>query len=106
MHSGVIPQGPCRLAVMKKAKRLTKKERKAAQGGPTLQANAPHIHCVACGRHMDPGDFTQVPIVGNWVKCAHGTRYAACSRCVPEAMRRLAEHDRTGKAVQVAAAWH
>ena len=91
---------------MKKAKRLTKKERKALNGPVSPPANAPHIHCIACGRHLDPSDFTRTPVVANWIQCAHRTKYAACSRCVDTAMERLAEHDRTGDAVRIAGAWH
>jgi len=89
---------------MKREKKLTKKQRKAQAPAAQPAANQPHIHCVACGRHVDAPEFAQGR--SNWVRCAHGTKYAACANCVPEAMNRLAEHDRTGKAVQVAQVWH
>ena len=91
---------------MKKAKRLTKRERKALAPKAAPSANAPHIHCVACGRHIDPEEFTKTPIRANWLRCAHGTKYASCSGCVSQSMQRLSDHDRTGKAVQIATAWH
>lgn len=89
---------------MKREKKLTKKERKALAPTSSNNENQPHIHCVACGRHIDAPEFAQGR--ANWVRCAHGTKYAACSGCVPEAMKRLAEHDRTGKAVNIAQVWH
>jgi hypothetical protein len=91
---------------MKKAKRLTKKERKALAPAPAKDTNAPHIHCVGCGRHISPDDFSRSPIRANWLRCAHGTKYASCSGCVTQSMQRLADHDRTGTPVQAAAAWH
>ena len=91
-------------ATMKREKRLTKKEKKALTGAPAPAGNPPHIHCVACGRHIDPPEFTGGK--ANWVRCAHGTKYAACRRCVPEAMKRLHEHDQSGKPVRVAEVWH
>ncbi len=91
---------------MKRAKRLTKRERKAQQGPAPAPKNDPHIHCVQCGRHIDPSEFTTSPIGANWIKCAHGTKYASCSGCVPGARARLELHDRTGKPVEIAPAWH
>ncbi len=88
---------------MKREKKLTKKERKA-QSGVVAPAQKQHIHCVACGRHINAPDFAQG--AANWVRCAHGTKYAACNRCVPRAMQLLRDHDQTGKPVQVAAVWH
>ena len=44
---------------MKREKMLTKRERKAAKGaGLTGQTKeAAHIHCITCGRHLDPAEF-------------------------------------------------
>lgn len=91
---------------MKREKRLTKRERKALDGPAQPKKDAPHIHCVACGRHIDPSEFTKSPVNANWIRCAHGTKYASCTGCVEGARVRLATHDRTGKPVEVAPAWH
>ncbi len=91
---------------MKRAKRLTKRERKAQSGPSATPQSAAHIHCVHCGRHIDPPEFTKSPIGAAWIKCAHGTKYACCTVCVDGARARLDEHDRTGKPVEVAAVWH
>jgi len=91
---------------MKREKKLTKRERKALQEGNRPSQNAPHIHCVHCGRHIDPGEFTKSPISANFIKCAHGTKYACCSGCIEGARARLDEHDRSGNAVKIAPAWH
>lgn len=89
---------------MKKAKRLTKKERKALQTPSEPAKDAPHIHCVACGRHINPEEFSHSK--ANWLRCAHGTKYASCSGCATEGMARLSEHDRSGQPVKVANVWH
>lgn len=89
---------------MKRTKRLTKKDRKALLDKALPSADAPHIHCVACGRHINADEF--INSRANWLRCAHGTKYASCSPCVAEAMRRLSEHDVSGDAVQVAQVWH
>lgn len=93
----------------KTPKRLTKRERKALFGkGPsgTPKAESAHIHCIACGRHLDPSDFTSNPPTATQLTCAHGSRFPACSGCVPEAQRRIDEHDATGQPPRVAHAWH
>jgi hypothetical protein len=87
-------------------KTLTKRERKALEGrGPSGQDDR-HIHCVACGAHLDPAQFTARPSTARHVTCRHGSRFACCEGCVSEALRRLEEHDRSGRPVQTAAAWH
>lgn len=91
---------------MKREKKLTKRERKALEGGTAKQQGAPHIHCVHCGRHINQDEFTKSPIGANFIKCAHGTRYACCTGCIPGARARLDEHDRTGNAVKIAPVWH
>jgi len=90
----------------KTPKRLTKRERKALEGRGPSGHEGGHIHCVACGRHIDPPEFVARPSTARWLRCDHGTRYASCAGCVSEAQQRLAEHDRSGKPVQVAAAYH
>ena len=95
--------------LMQRQKRLTKKERKAAE-----RASAPvgrdghhhhgHIHCTSCGRHLDEEEFdTGVAVV---VACAHGTPFSSCAACAPRTKALLDEHDRTGQPVKQAAAWH
>lgn len=89
----------------KKAKRLTKKERKAASGGGS--GGAPqHLHCIACGRHLDPGEFAGASPTARVLTCDHGGRFPSCTGCVPTATTLIAEHDRSGKPVQAASAWH
>ncbi len=92
---------------MKREKRLTKRERKAAAGGeqPHEHDHAPHIHCVACGRHLDPGEFEE-PVTAKIVSCDHGSQFASCVGCETRTRALLAEHDRTGKPVKTTAAWH
>jgi hypothetical protein len=96
---------------MKREKLLTKKERKAAQGGPRpAQAghdHTHHIHCVACGRHIEPDELQSV--VGATavvLRCQHGSQFAACAECEGRAQALLDEHDRTGRGVAAAPAWH
>jgi hypothetical protein len=97
---------------MKREKRVTKKERKALAGGPR-PAGEPngghqhhHIHCTACGKHLDEADFEGTPAKADWVACQHGSTFASCAACVTKTKEILAEHDRTGKPVQAVAAWH
>lgn len=91
---------------MKRAKRLTKKERKALAGGGAHHHEHEHIHCTACGRHLDPGEFSSTPATASWVSCAHGSTFASCVGCVAETQARLDEHDRTGHPVEMEHAWH
>ena len=98
---------------MNREKRLTKREKKAAapvRAMPQQRAQpqgdgSQHIHCVACGRHLDPS-FFDAPATAEYVRCAHGSTFATCSNCVTKSKALLAEHDRTGQAVKAAAAWH
>ena len=92
---------------MKREKKLTKRERKAVQGvGPSGKSREPqHIHCVACGRHLDPSEF-DAPATAVGVFCQHQSRFASCVGCVERTKELLAEHDRTGLAVKMAEAWH
>ena len=89
---------------MKRAKRLTKKERKA-RDGKAAPGNQ-HIHCVSCGRHIDPNEFTASPATAQIVRCQHGSQFPSCTDCVTASQALLDEHDRTGKPVQAASAWH
>lgn len=98
---------------MKREKTLTKKERKALQGkGPSGARGAgggqqQHIHCVACGRHIEPTELTgAADATAVVVTCQHGSQFAACLGCQVPAQKILDEHDRTGQPVKAAAAWH
>lgn len=91
---------------MKRQKRLTRRERKAADVGGAQMGDSAHIHCVACGRHINPAEFTATPTSARYLRCQHGSRYASCTGCVTQAMGLLSEHDRTGQPVRVADAWH
>lgn len=95
---------------MKREKKLTKRERKAILGkgpaaAPKAGANGGHIHCIACGRHIEPVEF-ESPESATIVQCAHGSTFPACLGCQIPAQKLLDEHDRTGQPVKVAAAWH
>jgi hypothetical protein len=91
---------------MKRQPRLTKRERKALDPKRTaVPASAQHIHCIACGTHLDPGRF-QAPATATMLRCKHGSQFASCTDCVAISQRLLEEHDRTGQNVQSAAAWH
>jgi hypothetical protein len=92
---------------MKRKPQLTKKERKALAGPRPAQAGThQHIHCVACGVHLDPGEFEGASPAAAWVRCAHGSTFASCAGCTSRAQQLLDEHDRTGQPVKTASAWH
>ena len=90
-------------------RRLADKGRKsgATRGAtaPAKRAEPQHIHCVACGRHLDPA-FFNAPAKATVVRCAHGSTFAACNECATKAQLMLDEHDRSGQPVKPAAAWH
>lgn len=92
----------------KRAPRLTKREKKAqSAGGAAGQGHTHdhgHIHCVACGRHLDPQEFQQGSAIV--VKCQHGSQFPSCAKCEITSQRLLDEHDRTGQPVKSASAWH
>ncbi|AUX26157.1 hypothetical protein SOCEGT47_067180 [Sorangium cellulosum] len=91
---------------MKRQKRLTKRERKAlAPARPAATHQHQHIHCVACGKHLDAAEF-DVQGTATWLQCLHRSRFASCVECTDISKRLLAEHDRTGQPVQAAQAWH
>ena len=95
---------------MKREKRLTKKERKALSPAAPVARHAhdhsQHIHCVACGKHLDISQFEPPGATATFLRCEHRTEFAACTGCVPKAKELLAEHDRTGQPVKTVAAWH
>jgi hypothetical protein len=93
---------------MKREKRLTKRERKALAGGPRpqgTQTGGQHIHCIACGRHIDPHEFNP-PATATRIACQHRSTFPTCLECIEISRGLLAEHDRTGQAVRTASAWH
>lgn len=93
---------------MKRQKRLTKRERKAQdpthRAGPNVKAQ--HIHCISCGRHIEPPEFDGSPPTATLTTCDHGSRFPACVGCMQHAEELVATHDRTGEPVKTAAAWH
>lgn len=91
---------------MKRAKQLTKRERKAlAPPRPGGNTTPQHIHCIACGRHIDAAEF-EAPVSATMLRCDHGSRFPSCVECEGASKALLAEHDRSGKNVQAANAWH
>ena len=91
---------------MKRAKQLTKRERKAlAPQRPVVAPTDKHIHCIACGKHLDPVEF-QPPATATMLECQHKSRFPSCVDCADLGRRLLIEHDRSGRPVQTAAAWH
>ena len=100
---------------MKREKRLTKKERKAEKGPQAGGAVArpaaqgahqhTHIHCIACGKHLEPSSFGE-PGGPSFYRCQHGSDFAHCAEHADQAKALVDEHDRTGKAVKTAQAWH
>ncbi len=87
-------------------------EARAIPVSPDLPANT-HLHCVACGKHLDTAGELRArgsrALGGNtWlsIRCAHGTEFYACNGCLPKARALLDEHDRTGRDVRAASAWH
>lgn len=95
---------------MKRAKRQTKRERKAMDPsfvpGPRGAPQHQHIHCVSCGRHLDPSEFSSTPPSAFWITCDHGSRFASCVACMEDSQRLVDEHDRSGEPVRAAQAWH
>lgn len=100
---------------MKREKRLTKRERKEIERGPAAMAakaakagghdHAKHIHCIACGKHLDPSMFGE-PDGAAFTRCDHGSDFPHCVGCADKAKTLISEHDKSGKPVQTAAAWH
>lgn len=92
---------------MKRKPKLTKRERKAmAPARPASNGHQhQHIHCIACGKHLDQADF-EAPATATVITCEHGGNYPACVKCMPAAMAAVQEHDRTNQPVKVARAWH
>jgi hypothetical protein len=55
---------------------------------------------------MEPGEFSASPPSAKSIACEHGSMFPCCTTCVAAGQRLLEEHDRTGKPVQTAGAWH
>lgn len=93
---------------MKREKRLTKRERKAlAPARPQPAArDGQHIHCIACGRHIEPSEFDPPAATATRIACKHRSTFPTCMECITTSRALLEEHDRTGQAVHTAAAWH
>ena len=92
---------------VKREKQLTKRERKALKGPrPNQPHEHKHIHCIACGRHLDEIEFTEEPVTATILKCRHGSQFPSCVACQNVSQGLLDTHDRTGQGVQMAQAWH
>jgi hypothetical protein len=93
---------------MKRQKRLTKREKKAQdpnfRPGPRV-ANQ-HIHCIACGRHIDAAELDSSPPTATFLTCDHGSTFPSCLGCMDDAQKLIATHDKSGQPVQTASAWH
>jgi hypothetical protein len=95
---------------MKRQPKLTKRERKALSPRPAAQSGGgdhqhQHIHCIACGKHLDEADF-EAPATATIITCDHGSNFPSCVQCMPQAMAAVKEHDRTNQPVKMTAAWH
>jgi hypothetical protein len=91
---------------MKRAKRMTKRERKAANPGAQAPAAPRHIHCIACGRHLEPDEFSLSPATATIITCEHGSQFPSCVGCAVQAQMLVDAHDRSGQPVKTAQAWH
>jgi hypothetical protein len=90
---------------MKREKRLTKRERKDQDGGKHDHEHG-HIHCIACGRHIDPQELNGKAPTATVIICAHQSQFACCTGCKDTAQYLVDEHDRTGKPVNHAPVYH
>ncbi len=93
---------------MKREKRLTKREQKALRPPrPGAQGQQEqHIHCISCGRHINPTEFDGDTPVATYLRCQHNSVFPSCVDCADRSRELLAIHDRTGRPVEHAAAWH
>lgn len=92
---------------VKREKKLTKKERKAlAPARPGARpAQGQHIHCIACGRHLDQAEFN-APVSAVMLRCQHGSTFPSCVECTARSKELIAAHDRDRQPVRMAEAWH
>jgi hypothetical protein len=93
---------------MKRQKRLTKRERKALDPNhrPGPHGHTSHIHCISCGRHIEPAEFQGTPPTATVITCDHGSQFPACVGCMDHAEKLVNEHDKNGQPVKTAPAWH
>lgn len=92
---------------MRRSKRLTRREKKSKDPGfRPGPRQAGHIHCIACGRHIDASELTGSPPTATMITCDHGSRFPSCLGCMDHAQKLVDAHDKSGQPVQVAAAWH
>jgi hypothetical protein len=94
-------------ARVKRQPRVTKREKKKLAPQATTHADEhhDHIHCTACGKHIEVEDF-DAPATALWLKCQHGSEFSACVGCKDVTQRMLDEHDRTGEPVKFAPSFH
>lgn len=92
---------------MKRKPKLTKRERKAlSPARPIAHSHEhQHIHCIACGKHLDEADF-EAPATATVITCDHGSNFPSCVMCMSQAMALVKEHDRTNQPVRISPAWH
>ena len=90
---------------MQRKPKLTKRERKALSPARAAVPQDQHIHCIACGTHLDPSQF-DAPATATMLRCQHGSTFPSCTGCAPTSRDLLAEHDRTNQPVKTASAWH
>ncbi len=94
---------------MNRKPKLTKREKKALGPPRPAQAASPtghgHIHCVACGKHLDPSDF-QAPATATVIRCDHGSEFPSCTKCLVKSTALVKEHDKTNSPIRSATAWH
>ncbi len=94
---------------MQRQPKLTKRERKAmAPAKPQPQQghqHNQHIHCIACGKHLEQTDFDP-PATATIITCDHGSNFPSCVACMPKSVAAVQEHDRTNQPVKMANAWH
>ena len=95
------------MRAVKREKKLTKRERKALKDPrPNQPHQHQHIHCIACGRHLDEHEFAAAPPTATVLRCKHGSQFPSCVACASASQGLLDTHDRTGQGVQTAEAWH
>lgn len=95
---------------------LTKREKKSLEpprpprarpaAGAAGDHGHQHIHCVACGRHIDAAELAGDEPKATILVCQHGSQFASCVGCVEGSQSLLDEHDRLNQPVKAASAWH
>ena len=94
---------------MKRKPKLTKREKKALAPPRPAQPSSPtghgHIHCVACGKHLDPQDF-EAPATATTITCDHGSTFPTCTKCLAKSTALVKEHDESNAPIRAATAWH